>query len=197
VRRRARPHPDLVVLLVSLLGVLALHAAARLAEPPLVPLPDVPRHEGSRVAVEGRVVAVHHGARGRLLALAADGHRLPVLAPPGDGPQRGDEARAVGLVTRLDAGMGLSLERLDVLRPAGARTLLPADLALEPQDHDGARVRVEGEPRDGWLVGGGARVMLAGQPPPARDGWWLASGTFAYDRDRAGYALWVDAWTRA
>ena len=194
---RRRPHPDLAVLLVALLGVAALHAAARWTEPPLVLLPDVPQHEGSRVAVEGRVLDVRHGARGRLMLLAADGHRLPILAGPGDGPQRGDEARVVGLVTRLAEGMGLSMERLDVLRPAASRTLLPADLAAHPGDFDGARVAVEGEPRDGWLRGGGARVALAGAPPPARDGWWLAAGTFAYDRDRAAYALWVESWTRA
>ena len=192
-----RLHPDLAVLLVALAGVAALHLAARWTEPPLVPLADAARHEGSRVAVEGRILDVRHGARGRLLTLADHGHRMPLLAPPGDGPHRGDEARAVGIVTRLDGGLGLSLERIDVLRPAGTRTITPSDLAARPQDYDGARVAVEGEVRDGWLKGGGARVALAGEAPPAHDGWWRADGTFRYDEDHAGYALWVDAWTRA
>lgn len=191
-----RPHPDAAVLAAALLGVLLLHAAAAATAPRHVPLHDVAAHEGGRIAVEGLVVDVRHGERGRFLQVAADGLRLPIVAGRGDGPHAGDRVRAIGLVTRLDAGLGLSLERLDVLAPRGSAVLVPSDLATRPRDFEGARVRVEGEARGGELAADGARLRLAGEPPPSA-GWWVAEGDFTYDASRAAYVLRVGAWTRS
>lgn len=185
-----------MVVLVALAGVATLHLAAALLEPRLATIPDLPANEGGRVALEGRALDVRHGDRGRFFILAADGMRAPVLAGPGEGPHRGDEVRVVGIVTRLDGAVGLSLERLDVTAPAGARILTPADVASRPEDHDGARVRVEGEARGGELRGDGARLRLAGVPPPG-DGWWVASGDVHYDARVAAYVLQVGSWTRS
>lgn len=191
----------MLVLLAALAGVTLLHVVGALAHPPLVPVEDVPDHEGARVAVEALVLDVRHGARGRYVVLADASARVPALAGPGDGPAPGDLVRAVGVVTRLDDGPGLSAESIDVLVPAASRPLSPADVARDPQRHEGARVLVHGVVRDGMLVGGGARLQLAGEPFPthAREGdeAWSAAGTLRYHARTAAYVLAVDAWTRA
>lgn len=201
MRRRRLPclHPDVALLLATLSAVAALHGVKALAEPPLVAALDAPEHEGARVAVEARVLDLRHGARGRWMMLADDTARLPVLAPPGDGPARGDTVRAVGVVTRGDDGApALSLERLEVLQPAATRPLTPAEVARAPHLHEGARMLVRGEWRDGQLAADGARLTLAGDAPPERDtGPWLAAGTFYYRERSASYVLAVDTWTRA
>lgn len=155
---------------------------------------DAPAHEGDRITLEARVLAASGSARGRHLVVADDTARLPVVAQPGALPQPGDRVRIVGLVARLDEGIGLSAERIEVLE--GATTVDPSTLARTPALYEGARVLVRGEAREGALVGGGARVALTGEPVPAAGGAWLASGTFYYNTDHAAYALKVETWSR-
>lgn len=195
--RRPRLPTDAALSLLALGGVLALLALARWSEPPQVALSDVPAREGARVAVEARVLEAAAGRRAAFLVLADDAHRLPAFAPLDPPLAPGDRVRAVGIATRLDDGApGLSLERVEVVERAATRVLSPADLAARPHAYEGARVLVRGEARDGALAGGGARVLLAGDPPPEREGAWLAAGTFRYAEGRTAYVLRVDAWTR-
>lgn len=187
--------PDAAIIVAAVVGVGALHLLALWLTPPLVDLAEVPAREGARVAVEARVLRVVHGDNGRALTLAQDGTRVTALAGPGDGPARGDVVRAVGVATRLSDGVGLSLERVDVVLAAGARPLLPSDLARSPEDHDGARVAVRGELRDDALVGGGARVRVTGEAPPAKSGVFVAAGDFLYRATDASFVLRVATWT--
>jgi hypothetical protein len=187
-----RPHPDVAVTATALVGVAALHVASLLLAPPVVSLADAPFRAGARIAVEALVLDVAHGPRGRSLTLAQEGQRLLALAPPGDGPARGDLVRAVG----VSDGDKLSADELTVLAPAATRAIDPADLARAPRDFEGARVLVRGEVRNAALAGGGARVALAGEPPPDPGGVWLATGTFRYHAADASYQLAVESWTR-
>jgi hypothetical protein len=186
-----RPHPDAVVILVAILGVLLLLAAERVLAPPLVTLPEAAAREGDRVEVEARVLFVSHARHGRLVALAMDGARMDALAGAGDGPGKGDVVRARGVVR----GGALSVDRIEVILPAATRPLDPSDLARAPADFDGAPILVRGEARDGFLAGGGARVRIAGAPAPG-DGAWLVAGVFRYHERDASYVLQADAWTR-
>lgn len=200
-RPRVRPRlgPDASLILLAVLAVALLHVAKLLLAPPLVALAEAPAREGERVAVEARVVRAAHGERGRFLMLADDAARLPALAGAGEGPAPGDVVRVVGVVSRFDDGLGISVERIDVLVPAATRPLSPATLARSPEAYEGARVLVRGELRGGALLGGGARVALGGEPAPrdADDALWLAAGTFYYRTESAAYVLSVDAWTRS
>jgi len=190
---RRRLHPDLVVVLLAIAGVAALHVASALTTPPLVTLAEAPARSGARVAVEARVLDVTHGARGRAITLAQDGTRLLALAAEAPGPQRGDVVRAVG----VSDGEKLSIDRITIVLQAGARALDPSDLARSPQDHDGTRVLVRGDVRDGTLSGGGSRIDITGLPPPTPTGVWLAAGVFRYHSNDASYKLTVDTWTPA
>lgn len=192
---RPRFHPDAAVALCALAGVVALHGLALALDPPSVSLGEVPGREGSRVAVEARVVELWRGERATRLVLADAQHRLPAFAPPDAAVSRGDVVRAVGIASRLDEGPGLSLESVTVVRRAESVVLVPHDLAAAPAAYDGARVVVLGEARGGDLVGEGARVRVSGEPPPGA-GAWLASGTFAYREREAAYVLRVESWTR-
>ncbi|GEM_PF-4202013 len=191
-----RLHPDLAVVLVALLAVALLAALSLLLSPARVAVRDAPLHEGSRVLVEGRVLQASGTDRGRHLVVADDTARIGVVAGPGPVPAPGDRVRVTGLVSRLDDGPGLSAESLDVVEAAAPRPLDPATLARAPALYEGARVLVRGEPREGDLVGGGARVRLAGLAPPSAPGAWLAAGAFRYDEAHAAYVLKVDAWSR-
>lgn len=193
---RARLHPDAAVALAALAGVLLLLLLARALEPPTVALVEVPAREGSRIAVEARVVDLVRGERAARLVLADGHHRIPAFAPPDVAVARGDLVRAVGIASRLEEGPGLSLESATVLEPAGTTLLAPRELAASPASYDGARVAVLGEPRGGDLVGVDARLRLSGEPPPLEGGAWVARGTFAYREREAGYVLRVEAWTR-
>jgi hypothetical protein len=196
VRRRRSLHPDLVVVLVAILGVSALALAERLRAPAPMRLADALGEDGARVAVDARVLAVTHTARGRAIVLAQDGTRATALASKGAGPERGDLVRVLATVQPLADGPGLSVQRVDVLVPAATRPLSPADLARAPADFDGARVLVRGEVgRDGTLSGDGARVALGGVPAPG-GGPWLVAGVFRYHDVHLDYVLEAEAWTR-
>ena len=189
-------HPDAAVPLVAVGGVLLLTLLSHAVAPPLIVPAQAPQHEGTRVAVELRVLDVRHGERGRFMTLADEHHRLAALAGPGDGPAPGDVVRVVGVVQRVDRAWGVSVERLDVLEPAASRALSPADVARAPDAFVGARVLLRGELRGEQLVADGARLRVSGAEPPSPDGWWLAAGTFHYRASDASFALRVDAWTR-
>lgn len=186
---------DAAVLALALAGVLLLSGLARWTEPDLVPLAEASTREGARVAVEGLVLRFASGPRADLVSLAADGARLDAFAPADAPFARGDLVRAVGVVTRGDRSMMLSIERAVVVEPAATRALDVATLATRPADHDGARVLVRGEAAKGALVGEGMRVATTGPAAPD-DGWWLAEGDFGYDEKTTAYVLRVERWQR-
>jgi len=189
---RRRLPSDLALVLVSLAAIGALFLLAHALRPPLVGLAALPLHEGERVSVEARVVQASESAHGRRLVVADDAARVTALLGPGVAPAPGERVHLEGVVARFADGLGLSADALQVLAPSPA--LGVADLARHPQGFDGARVLVRGEPREGALVGGGARVALAGVPAP-REGVWLADGDFAYDAPHAAFVLRVRAWS--
>lgn len=185
-----------MVVLLAVVGVAGLALASHLTMPAPMPLADALRDEGARVVVDARVLFAAHTPRARILTLAENGTRATALGAPGVGPEAGDLVRVTGTVTHLADGMGLSLQRVEVLVPAATRPLDPIDLARAPRDHDGARVLVRGSVgSDSMLAGGGARLHLAGEPAPG-SGAWLVAGTFRYHTTRAEFVLEADAWTR-
>jgi hypothetical protein len=186
---RRRPSPDLLLALLACAAVLALLGLAQLLEPPLTPLADA--KEGARIAVDARIVET----RGGRWAMLSDGHaRLGAFLPRGALIEAGDMVRAEGVVGRVDDGLALSIDALEVTL-ANARTLRsPADLAAAPREFDGARVSVAGHVREGMLVGGGARVAMRGDEAPT-EGDLIVTGTFRYHETDASYVIWVEAWT--
>ncbi len=190
-----RLRTDAALLFASLVAILLLALLRVVLAPPLLPVEDVAEHEGERVSVLARVLDARHGARGRFLMLADETARVPALAGRGDGPFAGDFVRVVGVVTRFDDGPGISVESIEVVENAASRPLAPSEIARAPESFEGARVLLVGELRDGALVGGGARIAVAGHDAPARDGWWLAAGVVRYHESRVAYSLVVDTWT--
>lgn len=187
---------DLALAAAALLGVGALHALAAWTEPDLVTLREAASREGARVAIEGRVLRAVDGARARFLTLADDEARMDAFAPLSPPLSAGDTVRLVGIVTRLESGLGLSADELEVVAPYAARLLSPADLARRPEAYEGARVAVVGDLREGALAGDGARIDARGEEPPARTGRFVATGAFRYHESDARYVLWVETWTR-
>lgn len=187
---------DATLAALSLLGILALVALAAWTEPDVVSFREAARQEGARVAIEGRILALHDGARARHLTLTDGDARLSAFGPLSPALSTGDTVRLVGVVSRLDDGLGVSAERIELVLAHGARLLAPADLAARPLAYEGARVAVVGELREDGLAGGGARVGLAGEPAPANEGRWIASGVFRYHESQARYVVQVEAWTR-
>lgn len=193
-----RPHPDVVVVLLAILGVAGLTLASRLTAPAPSALADALAEEGARVIVEARVLMATHTLHGRAIVLAWNGTRTTALAAPGVGPERGDIVRVTGVVSRLTEGIGISAQGVDVLVPAATRPLDPSEVARTPADFDGARVLIRGVlDSNGLLAGGGARLHLAGTPAPGeKGGAWLVAGTFRYHTTHAEFVLEADSWTR-
>ena len=187
-----RAHPDVVLSLVALAAVGALLGLAELLTPPRVSFAEA--EEGARVEVLARVLDLHDGPRARRLMLTDGAHRMPAFAPHEPPLERGDVVRAVGIVSRDERGLLLSLEEVEVAMPTARVVRQPADLAARPHEFDGARVVVEGEVRAGMLVGGGARVRLAGDGAPP-EGDVVVTGAFRYRESDASYVVWVESWT--
>lgn len=183
-----RPHPDVLLSLLALGAVGALTLLAHALEPPLVRLGDV--QEGARVAVDARIL----DARGRWTMLSDATHRIGAFLPRGALVERGDMVRAEGVVGRNDDGLVLSLDEIVVTLPTARVVREPAELAAAPSEFDGARVVVAGEMRAPYLVGGGARVRLAGEEAPT-EGAVVVTGTFRYREADASYVVWVASWT--
>jgi len=183
-----RPHPDLLLSLLALGAVGALTLLAHALEPPLVALADV--KEGSRVAVEARILDL----RGRWTMLSDGAHRLPAFLPREASAERGDLVRGAGVVARNDDGLVLSLDEMEVTLPTARVIREPAELAAAPHEFDRARVVVEGDVRAPYLVGGGARVRLAGDGAPI-EGAVIVTGVFRYHEVDATYVIGVESWT--
>ena len=187
-----RLHPDVVLAAAAIAAVALLLGLAQLLDPPLVAFADA--KEGERVEVEARILDLFDGARVRRLVLTDGAHRMPAFAPREPPLERGDVVRAIGVVSRGDDGLLLSLEKVQVVVPTARVVRQPADLAARPAEFDGARVVVEGEVRSGALVGGGARVRLAGDAAP-KEGAVIVTGAFRYHEVDASYVVWVESWT--
>lgn len=183
-----RPHPDLLLSLLALAAVGTLSLLAHTLEPPLVALGDVA--EGARVAVEARIL----DTRGRWTMLSDGTHRLAAFLPRSANVERGDTIRGEGVVSRNDDGLVLSLDELVVTLPAARLIREPAELAAAPWEFDRARVVVAGEVRAPHLVGGGARVRLAGDAAPT-EGDVIVTGMFRYHEADASFVVWVESWT--
>lgn len=180
---------------LALVGIAALAAFAAWSEPDVVPFVEAASHEGARVAIEGRILALHEGARARHLTLSDGSARMSAFAPLSPALSLGDVVRLIGVVSRLDDGIGLSAERVELVQTTASILLTPADLAARPLAYEGARVTVVGDVRDGGIAGGGARVAIAGEPAP-HEGRWIATGTLRYAEPSARYVLRVETWTR-
>lgn len=187
-----RAHPDVVLTVVALAAVASLFGLAHLLTPPRVMFAEA--QEGARVEVEARVLDLFDGPRARRLTLTDGAHRMPAFAPHEPPLERGDVVRAVGIVSRDEKGLLLSLESVEVVLATARVVRQPAELAARPAEFDGARVVVEGEVRSGALVGGGARVRLAGDAAP-REGAVVVTGAFGYHETDASYVVWVESWT--
>lgn len=185
---------DAALVLLALIGVAALSLVAHLTEPDLAPLAAA--REGARIAVEARVLAAHEGARATFVTLHDGAHRMDAFAPRSARLLPGDWVRAVGVVSRDDGALVLSIDRAVVLARAPGAPLSPGTLARDPEAWDGARVALVGELRAGALVGGDARVRVDGERAPEPRGAWVATGTFRYDASEAAYVLRVESWTR-
>ncbi|MHB8605740.1 MAG: hypothetical protein ACYDCK_10850 [Thermoplasmatota archaeon] len=200
---------DLVVCATACVGLALLAGLGAALAPRDVALADAAAHEGERVAVEGRVVALARGAGPATIADATG--RLAVFAPPARSTSSrvalalGDETRAIGVVSNGLNGLALAAERLDVLVPAPGRTLTPRDLALDPTRYAGTPVSVRGTlARTGgeWRLADadapGASVAVApvaGADALAADERGVATGTFAFDASSLEYALALSAWS--
>lgn len=187
-----RAHPDVVLAVVALGAVLILSGLAQVLTPPRVTFAQA--DEGSRVEVHARVLDLHDGPRARRLVLSDGAHRMPAFAPREPDLERGDVVRAIGIVSRDETGLLLSIEELEVLHATARLTRQPAELAARPSELDGARVVVEGEVVKGAIVGGGARIGLAGDHAPT-EGHVIVAGTFRYRESDASYVIWVESWT--
>lgn len=187
-----RAHPDVVLSALAVAAVLLLVGLAQLATPPRVAFAQA--QEGARVEVLARVLDLDDGPRARRLTLSDGAHRMPAFAPREPPLERGDVVRAVGIVSRDERGLLLSLEEVEVVHATARLARQPAELAARPAEFDGARVVVEGEVVKGALVGGGARVTLAGDALP-REGWVVVTGAFRYRASDASYVVWVESWT--
>lgn len=187
-----RPHPDVTLTLLALAAVALLFGLGQLLTPPRVAFADA--QEGARVEVEARVLDIDDGRRARRLTLTDGAHRMPAFAPLEPPLTRGDVVRAVGLVAREESGLVLSLDEVEVVVATARVIRQPGELAQRPDEFDGARVVVEGDVRSGALVGGGARVRLAGDALP-KEGAVVVAGTFRYHERDASYVVWVESWT--
>lgn len=186
---------DVVLTLTALGAALTLTGLAEWTRPPHVSLLEASSQEGARVEVDARVLALGDGPRARYLELSDGARRMPAFAPREPALERGDIVRAVGVVSRTDTGLALSLERVTVLVPTARVERQPAELAHAPAEYDGARVVVRGEARAGMLAGGGARIAMRGDDAP-REGQTIVTGLFRYHEPDASYVLWVESWTR-
>lgn len=187
-----RPHPDVALALTALLAVGALHVLADALTPPRVTFAEA--KEGARVEVLARVLDFFEGTRARRLTLSDGAHRMPAFAPHEPSIERGDVVRGVGIVSRDESGLLLSLEEVEVVHATARLVRQPADLAARPAEFDGARVIVEGEARAGFLAGGGARVKLLGDDIP-KEGYVVVTGAFRYHETDASFGVWVESWT--
>lgn len=193
VRRPRHAHPDVVLTLGALGAVLLLLALSHALHPPRVSLAEAAAREGARVEVEARVLDLREGARARWLSLTDGAHRMPAFAPRAPAIERGDVVRAAGIVSRLDDGLTLSLDTIEVVVPTARVVRDPAELAAAPEAFDGAQVVVAGEVRGGAIVGDGARIALTGDAPRAGD--VIVTGTFYYHETDASYVIQVESWT--
>lgn len=187
-----RAHPDVVLSSIAIGAVLLLFGLAEVVAPARVTFAEA--REGARVEVQARVLDLHEGPRTRFLTLSDGAHRMPAFAPPDPPLERGDLVRAVGLVSRDERGLILSLESVEVTVATARLTRQPSELAARPAEFDGARVVVEGEAVKGAIVGGGARIRLAGEGAP-REGYVIVTGAFRYHEADASYVVWVESWT--
>lgn len=187
-----RAHPDVVLTLVALGAVLSLSGLAQVLAPPRVTFAQA--DEGARVEVEARVLDLDDGPRARRLVLSDGTNRMPAFAPREPDLERGDVVRAIGIVSRDQNGLLLSVEELEVVLATARLTRQPAELTVRPTELDGARVVVEGEVVKDAIVGGGARIGLAGDAAPT-DGYVIVTGTFRYRETDARYVIWVESWT--
>lgn len=187
-----RVHPDVALTVVAVLAILFLFNLSELLTPPRVTFAEA--EEGARVEVRARVLDLYDGTRARRLTLSDGANRMPAFAPHEPPLERGDLVRAIGIVSRDERGLLLSLEEVEVVTATARVTRQPAELAAKPEEFDGARVVVEGEVRAGAIVGGGARVKLAGDGAP-EEGAVIVTGAFRYHEADASYVVWVESWT--
>ncbi len=193
---------DVALVVAALAGTATLTAIVALDEPAVVPLTDVSAFEGARVAVEGRVVETHAGARGSAIIIAARSLRITaLLSETEDLPPRGAEVRIVGVVNRDRGAFTLSTRAADVhVLASPTASVTVSDILAEPARYSSTPVAVVGDIQRGsggeWHVAdphgrGSILARFARSPTP---GWSHVTGELAYEPREARYVLEVTDW---
>lgn len=200
-----------VVVIFSVLGIGMLYGISLLVVPPLVPLDEIPRHEGSSVRTRGIVTDVSGTEYGHVLVgLTANQTALLLFVTPSDelGILKnlcyGDEVVVGGRVQvyRGEYELIVSERAIVKVNASADQIVFLPQLATEPKKFEGARIRVVGSVEDlytsvFYLADGTGTYQLRVKP---RSGTPLISklqegerivvdGVFSYDSTELRYEL--------
>ncbi len=146
-----------VVIIFSVLGIIMLYGVSLLVTPPLVPLDEISRYEGSSVRTRGVVTDVcGTGHDTVLVRLAANQTAVLLFATPSDdlGILRdlryGDEVMVEGRVQvyRGEYELVASERAIVTVNASADRLVFLSQLAADPKKFEGARIRVAGAVED-------------------------------------------------
>ena len=156
-----------MTLTLALTGIVVLAQVARLQEPPLIGLDEIPRYEGRTVTVRGTVThTAPTSGGGWLLELVEETVRIVVFVPSlGFLPRAGDHIEATGQVELYHGQWELDCEEdmVRLLDRASRGSMTLEDLARAPVAYVGGDLMVTGVITGSNLSDEG-RILCLGDP---------------------------------